>query len=90
VLDAEQPGWGCSSRNGGQISTSVKPGYSQLAAKHGGEKAFAILEEGHRALNWIEEFISQEQIDCDFKVSGRFTGAHNPSSYERLAKPKNK
>ena len=22
VLDAEEPGWGCSTRNGGQISTS--------------------------------------------------------------------
>ena len=27
VLDAEDAGWGCSTRNGGQISTSVKPGY---------------------------------------------------------------
>jgi len=86
VLDAEQPGWGCSSRNGGQIGTSIKPGYAQLAAKHGGKKAFAILKEGHHALNWIEEFIAQEEIECDFKVSGRFNGAHNPSSYERLAK----
>lgn len=25
VLDAQDPGWGCSTRNGGQISTSIKP-----------------------------------------------------------------
>ena len=25
VLDAENPGFGCSTRNGGQISTSIKP-----------------------------------------------------------------
>lgn len=86
VLDAEQPGWGCSSRNGGQISTSIKPDFKQLAAKHGPKKAFAILKEGHNALNWIEEFIAQEEIHCDFKVSGRFHGAHNPARYEHLAK----
>ena len=27
VLDAEDAGFGCSTRNGGQISTSIKPGY---------------------------------------------------------------
>ena len=31
VLDAEDAGWGCSTRNGGQISTSVKPAFDQLA-----------------------------------------------------------
>ena len=32
VLDAEYAGWGGSSRNGGQISTSLKPGFDTLSA----------------------------------------------------------
>lgn len=86
VLDAEQAGWGCSTRNGGQVSTSIKPDFAALAAKHGHERAFAILREGHEALAWIREFIAAEGIECDFKVPGRFHAAHSPRHYERLAR----
>lgn len=34
VLDAEDAGWGCSTRNGGQISTSVKPRYVDLVPQY--------------------------------------------------------
>ena len=86
VFDAEAPGWGCSSRNGGQVSTSLKPGFSKLAKTFGDERALAILREGHRALDWIGDFIAEENIDCDFKRVGRFFGAHTPGRYETLGK----
>ena len=35
VFDAEDAGWGCSSRNGGQISTSIKPGFQKLCGNLG-------------------------------------------------------
>ncbi len=63
VLDAEDAGWGCSSRNGGQISTSIKPSFSELSAKVGADHATAILREGHLALDWIGDFIAAEGID---------------------------
>ncbi|HMA15209.1 MAG TPA: FAD-dependent oxidoreductase, partial [Kiloniellaceae bacterium] len=86
VLDAEDAGWGCSSRNGGQISTSVKPGYDELARRYGGEAAAAILREGQSALAWIGDFVAREGIGCDFAVPGRFHAAHSPRAYERLAR----
>jgi len=86
VLDAGDAGWGCSSRNGGQISTSVKPDYESLARRHGTEAAFAILKEGRRALAWIGDFVAAEEIDCDFMVPGRFHAAHSPRAYEQLAR----
>ncbi|GIK97407.1 MAG: oxidoreductase [Alphaproteobacteria bacterium] len=86
VLDAEAAGWGCSSRNGGQVSTSIKPGYADLAKRHGPERAFAIRREGMTALDWIGDFIRTEGIDCDWEVVGRFHAAHNPVQYETLAK----
>ena len=46
ILDAEDAGFGCSTRNGGQVSASVKPGFDELAKRHGLERAFAILKEG--------------------------------------------
>ena len=32
VIDAESAGWGCSSRNGGQVSTSIKPSFEDASA----------------------------------------------------------
>ena len=86
VLDAEDAGWGCSSRNGGQVSTSLKPGFEELAAKHGAERATRILREGHDALAWIGDFIAEEGIDCDFKRVGRFYAAHSPAQYDLLGR----
>lgn len=86
VLDAEDAGFGCSTRNGGQISTSIKPGYAKLARRYGTKTARAILEDGRDALAWIGTFVATEGIDCHFKVPGRFHAAHNPAAYEALAR----
>ncbi len=84
VLDAEDAGWGGSSRNGGQVSTSLKPSFSDLARRFGEEQARGILKEGIRALDWIGEFIKEEQIDCDFQRVGRFYGAHTQKQFRLL------
>lgn len=84
VVDAEDAGWGCSTRNGGQISTSIKPGYDELSARHGAPAAHAILSEGQRSLSWIGEFIAAENLDCNFGVVGRFHAAHNAQQFAAL------
>lgn len=86
ILDAEDAGWGCSTRNGGQISTSIKPGHAELARRHGLEAATRIVQEGRNSLAFVEEFVRSEQIDCDFGVVGRFHAAHNAAQYEILAR----
>ena len=86
VLDAEDAGWGCSTRNGGQISTSLKPGLEALQKRYGADRGRALIREGQRSLEWIEEFISRERIDCDFQVCGRFHAAHNSAQFTRLAR----
>ena len=84
VLDAEEAGWGCSTRNGGQVSTSIKPGFDQLARRHGADRATAILKEGQQSLAWIAEFVQREGIACDFGRVGRFHAAHNAAQFEAL------
>ncbi len=84
VVDAEDAGYGCSSRNGGQVSTSIKPGFDDLAGKHGKEIAFGIRREGFNALQWIEDFIAREKIDCNWERVGRFHGAHNPAAFDKM------
>ncbi|MBX2870410.1 MAG: FAD-binding oxidoreductase [Acidiferrobacterales bacterium] len=86
VVDAEQAGWGCSSRNGGQVSGVLKPGFASLSKRYGREQAAEILREGHNARTWIEQFVINEKLDCDFKVVGKFRGAHTSSQFRKLAK----
>ena len=85
IVDAEDAGWGCSSRNGGQVSTSIKPSFEQLAKRHGAQRAFDILREGQHSLSFIADFIKQENIQCDFGQVGRFHAAHNAKQFELLA-----
>lgn len=86
VIDAADAGWGCSTRNGGQISTSIKPSFDDLKAAYGEQLAFGIRREGLNALDYIADFIRAEEIDCCFERAGRFHAAHNPAQYEKLAK----
>ncbi len=84
VLESGEVGNGCSTRNGGQISTSVKPSLNALAQKYGLQSARAIRSEGQNALDWIEDFVTREQIDCDFSRCGRFHAAHTPQQFAKL------
>ncbi len=86
VLDAQDAGWGGSSRNGGQVSTSLKPSFQELSRKYGEELARELLQEGINALKWIGDFIQEEKIDCDFKRAGRFYGAHSQAQFKQLEK----
>src|SRR4029077_7078125 len=86
VFDAEDAGFGCSTRNGGQISTSIKPSYATLARRHGESRAFGILRGGQQSLAWLGEFVRSEEMDCDFAVVGRFHAAHSATQYEALTR----
>ena len=86
VFDAEDAGWGCSSRNGGQVSTSVKPSLEALTRRHGPQTAQGILAEGRQSLDYLGQFVRQESIDCSFGVVGRFHAAHNEAQFRALAR----
>ncbi len=85
VVDAEEAGWGCSSRNGGQVTSSFKRGLADLTSKYGYQTALDIRLEGYRAIDYLEDFIRGENIDCDWDRAGHFVAAHNPRQYELLA-----
>ncbi|MEM8702836.1 MAG: FAD-binding oxidoreductase [Pseudomonadota bacterium] len=86
VLDAEQPGWGCSMRNGGQLSTSLKPSFSALSGKYGPDLATDLCREGQASLDYMHELSADADLDLGLKKVGRFHGAHKPHLYEALAR----
>lgn len=72
VLDAELPGFGASSRNGGMIGNLLKPGLSGLNEMFGLEKAIAIYREALASVQFVQDRIHEEKIDCDLTINGRF------------------
>lgn len=84
VLEAGPLGHGCSTRNGGQISTSIKPSLAELTRKHGASTAKRIFTDGHNSRAFVEDFVRAEAIDCDFRTCGRFHAAHTPKAYDAL------
>lgn len=84
VLEADQVGIGCSSRNGGQVGTSFKPKYSSLAKRFGNDVAIRMIQEGFQALNYVKNFIRDEQLDCDWELPGRFLGIHSEKAFKAI------
>ena len=86
VLEAEQPGIGASSRNGGAIGATLRISFSRMIDMFGLEKAEAYYRGVRAARRHICELIEREGIECDLARVGRFTGAHVPGDYETLAR----
>jgi len=84
VFEAEAPGWGASSRNGGLLG----PGWAffDSGMKHGPERARAIIEESFLSLQHVKDVVAREQIDCGLKVVGYFRGAMTPRIYDGLGR----
>ena len=87
VVDAGVPGFGASTRNGGQVgSGNQKFRVKTLIAMKGERKAVELLREGVEMLDGIERLVHDEKIDCAFTRCGRFRGAMRPTHYEAMAR----
>lgn len=87
ILEAGSPGFGASTRNGGQVgSGNQKFRVQSLIALYGREKAKALVRAGSEMLRYIEDLIESESIVCHFKKVGRFRGAVRPAHYESMAR----
>lgn len=86
VLEAEQPGVGASSRNGGAVGATLRISFARMIEMFGLDKASAYYRGVRAAREHIAALIDEEGIACNFARVGRFTGAHVPADYETLAR----
>ncbi|APO66326.1 FAD dependent oxidoreductase protein [Rhizobium gallicum] len=83
VYDADAPGWGASSRNGGFLG----PGWAffdTAMTSYGADMARRVVEESFQSLQYVKDVVAKEQIDCDLRVVGYFKGAMTPRIYDSL------
>ena len=87
VLEASQPGFGCSARNGGLIGPSFqKLGLAGLRAQLGEATTNAIVRESMEIVVWLKQFIRSEGIECGLLETGRFFGAATVRDYDAQAR----
>jgi glycine/D-amino acid oxidase-like deaminating enzyme len=86
VLDAAEPGFGASTRNGGMVSGGVNVGKRMLNKALTPEQARLFLNDAMDAFTHIEDFISENNIPCGWHKSGYFLGAWCKAHYEALSK----
>lgn len=91
VLDAEQLGWGASTRNAGHLSSGINLGKgsstgvrSPLERSLRPELLSGLRSEARDAFDYIEAMIRENGIDCNYVRSGRFIGAISPRHFETL------
>jgi glycine/D-amino acid oxidase-like deaminating enzyme len=86
VLDAAEPGFGGSTRNGGQVSGGVNVGKRIINRALTPEEAKPFLNDAMDAFTHIESVITENRIDCGWTKSGYFLGAWSKGHFEAMAK----
>ena len=86
VLDANEPGFGASTRNGGMVSGGVNVGKRYLSKPMPADEAAPFLADAADAFTLIEDLITREKINCGWTKAGYFLGAWCKSHYDDMAK----
>jgi len=86
VLDANEPGFGASTRNGGMVSGGVNVGKRYLSKPMPSDEAAPFMADAADAFTLIEDMITREKIDCGWIKAGYFLGAWCKSHYDDMAK----
>src|SRR5215468_5390232 len=84
VLEANELGFGASTRNGGAVSGGVNVGksFTGRAAAVNGERTERLLSDAADAFGLVDRLIGEEQIACFWEKPGRFVGAWTKKHYD--------
>ena len=86
VLDAENIGFGASTRNGGMLGSGHKIATEQAARKYGSDIAAQIHQEANASLVFTTNLIKENNIDCDLQICGRLRTSWLPQDQINMSK----
>ena len=80
VLEAQQPGWGASGNNGGQVNPGLKHDPDQIEADFGTELGGRMIAFAYGTTNYTFDLIRRYQIPCEARQNGTLRAAYNEAS----------
>ncbi|MEM8686962.1 MAG: FAD-dependent oxidoreductase [Pseudomonadota bacterium] len=86
VVDAAEPGYGASTRSGGLIGGSHSIKKPLVAKAPTAERAAEMMSDAADGFYLLEKLIEEENIECGFHRTGRFTGAISTKHYRAQEK----
>ena len=84
VLDAAEPGWGASGRNGGQIIPGLKHDPDELERRFGPETGRRMGEIAGGAADFVFDLIARHKIACHAERCGWIAAAPHAAALESL------
>lgn len=78
VLDAAEPGWGASGRNGGQVNPGLKPDPDEVERDFGPDLGGRMVRFAWGAPETTFALIRRWQIACDARQGGTLRAAYQP------------
>ncbi len=75
LLERNEPGWGASGRNGGQVNPGLKPNPDQVEADFGPDLGARMVEMSWNAPNVVFDLIARHQIQCEASQTGTMRAA---------------
>lgn len=86
LLEAREPGWGASGRNGGQVIPGLKFDPDELRAKFPGEAGEHLVDFAGRTADAVFDLIERHGMDVPRRRAGWVQGAHTPAGLEQVAR----
>ena len=80
VLEAQEPGWGASGNNGGQVNPGLKHDPDQIEADFGTELGRRMIAFSYGTTNFTLDLIRRYQIPCEARQNGTLRAAYNEAS----------
>ncbi|MGG7176738.1 FAD-dependent oxidoreductase [Clostridium paraputrificum] len=84
LVDANEIGYGCTGRNTGKITTQHNIIYSKIKKKYGIEKAKNYYDGNKSAVDFIENLIKENEIECEFKRTTSYVFANSDKGMKDL------
>jgi glycine/D-amino acid oxidase-like deaminating enzyme len=84
VLEANSVGWGASSRNGGMVNPGLKLAAPELFRHYGAELGGRLWRWSMSAIDFVEQFIRDQAIDCNYARHGQIVLAYKPQHFTTL------
>ncbi len=84
VLEAHQPGWGASGRNGGQVNPGLKYDPDQIEAEFGSDLGRRMVTFSADAPTRVFELIRSHQIQCEARQGGTLRAAYASKNAEQV------
>ena len=75
VLEAHEPGWGASGRNGGQVNPGLKYDPDTVEKDFDGDLGRRMVALSGNAPNTVFDLIQRHQIECQALQSGNLSAA---------------